>query len=81
MGPGAGGDKAQILARHFLDRMGPPQTPCAPGKGARPALEALPHLSGTHLSGETGETQLRTRAGSLRVLVVKVGEINLGRKC
>ena len=42
VGPGAGGDTRESLARRCLDRMGPPPAPCAPGKGACQALEALP---------------------------------------
>ena len=34
------------LARHFLDRMSPPPTPCAPGKGGFTALEALAPWNG-----------------------------------
>ena len=44
VGPGAGRVTRHSLARHFLDRMGPPPAPCAPGKGGFTALEAPPGL-------------------------------------
>ena len=64
VGPGAGGDKAQSLARHFLDHMGPPPPPESPPWYACLALEALPPGTGEgtgpvpsrargRLSGET----------------------------
>ena len=76
VGPGAGGDTRESLAKRCLDRTGPPPAPCAPGKGACQALEALPPGNGEGtqaplqaaraLSGEThfvwGPGELRTRS-------------------
>ena len=37
----------QSLAGHFLDRMGPPPAPCAPGKGGAPPSKPCPLERGT----------------------------------
>ena len=46
LGRTARGGTRQSLASRFLDRMGPPPAPCAPGKGGCTALEALPPWNG-----------------------------------